>query len=216
MMNIVAIINPGNPTGQFHSLDEMKAFLDSTRALDLIVLDESFIDFAGDPVPSLLSEASGYPNLLIVRSMSKHCGVPGLRLGYAYSENKMLLDKLRAVVPLWNVNSIAEYFLSMLPRTVNEYHTARMRVIGDMIWLSEQLQNLSGLKTYKSGANFVLLKILGDMSSSTLQDTLLRKHRMYVRDCTNKVGMDNKHIRVASQGPEKDQRLVKALRTILG
>lgn len=210
------VINPGNPTGQLHSLDEMKTFLKSVHFLDLIIVDESFIDFAGDPVPSLLSRADEYQNLLIVRSMSKHCGVPGLRLGYAYSGNKKLLDGLRAVIPLWNVNTIAEYFLSMLPRTVNEYRTARMRVIGDMIWLSEQLQKLGGLRAYRSGANFALIKILGDMDSSTLQDRLLRKYKMYVRDCTNKVGMDNKHIRVASQGSEKDQKLIKALGELFG
>lgn len=210
------IINPGNPTGQLHPLVEMKKFLESVRSLELVIVDESFIDFAGDPVPSLLPEADNFPNLLIVRSMSKHCGIPGLRLGYAYSGNKVLLDRLRAVIPIWNVNSIAEYFLSLLQRTTNEYRSARMRVIGDIIWLSAQLEKLEGLRTYRSGANFVLTRILGEMDSSSLQNELLQKHKMYVRDCSNKVGMDNKHIRIASQGPEKDQALVKALEGLVG
>jgi histidinol-phosphate/aromatic aminotransferase/cobyric acid decarboxylase-like protein len=75
------IINPGNPTGQFLPLDDMIDFLNAASDLELVIVDESFIDFAGDPVPSLMPLAERFSNLLIVRSMSKHCGVPGLRLG---------------------------------------------------------------------------------------------------------------------------------------
>jgi len=81
------LINPGNPTGQLIPLDEMRAVLRDTKDLELVIVDESFIDFAGDPVPSLLPLADQFSHLLIVRSMSKHCGVPGLRLGYCYSAN---------------------------------------------------------------------------------------------------------------------------------
>jgi threonine-phosphate decarboxylase len=75
------VINPGNPTGQFIPLDEMLDFLHRARDLQLVIVDESFIDFAGDPVPSLLPLADQFTNLLIVRSMSKHCGVPGSAAG---------------------------------------------------------------------------------------------------------------------------------------
>jgi histidinol-phosphate/aromatic aminotransferase/cobyric acid decarboxylase-like protein len=63
----------------------MVEFLHRAREMELVIVDESFIDFAGDPIPSLLPIADQFTNLLIVRSMSKHCGVPGLRLGYCYS-----------------------------------------------------------------------------------------------------------------------------------
>ena len=76
--------------------------------------------------------ADRFPNLLIVRSMSKHCGVPGLRLGYCYSVNFGLLDRLRKLIPTWNLNMLAEYFLSLLPRTNDDYHAARRRLIRDV------------------------------------------------------------------------------------
>ena len=79
-----------------------------------MIVDESFIDFAGDPVPSLLLLADQFTNLLIVRSMSKHCGVPGLRLGYCYSANLYILNRLRRFIPTWNLNTLAQYFLSLL------------------------------------------------------------------------------------------------------
>jgi len=101
------LINPGNPTGQLIPLDEMRAVLRDTKDLELVIVDESFIDFAGDPVPSLLPLADQFSHLLIVRSMSKHCGVPGLRLGYCYSANLYILNRLRRFLPTWNLNTLA-------------------------------------------------------------------------------------------------------------
>jgi len=213
-LKAVLVINPGNPTGQLIALDRMAEFLDQTRDLELVIVDESFIDFAGDPVPSLLPLARRFPNLLIVRSMSKHCGVPGLRLGYCYTVNSVLLDRLRHFVPTWNLNTLAQYFLSLLPATDADYHVARKRLIEDARRLHADLKSIPHLDVYPTGANFVLFKITNGMTAAELQSRLLEEHRMYVRDCSNKVGMDTFHVRVASQGREKDARLVEALRTL--
>ena len=213
-LKALVVINPGNPTGQLIPLDEMMDFLEHTRDLELVIVDESFIDFAGDPVPSLLSVADRYPNLLIVRSMSKHCGVPGLRLGYCYTPNSSVRDRLRHFVPTWNLNMLAQYFLSLLLPTDADYHNARKRLIADVRWLCGALKTIPHLDVYPTGANFVLFKITNGMTAAELQSRLLTEQEMYVRDCSNKVGMDAFHIRVASQGREKDARLVEALRTL--
>ena len=209
------VINPGNPTGQLFSLNEMTDFLHQAMDMELVVVDESFIDFAGDPVPSLLSVAGQFSNLLLVRSMSKHCGVPGLRLGYCYSENLYVLNRIRRFIPTWNVNSVAQYFLSLLAGTDGDYHESRKLVIRDVRWLYHSLRTIPGIEAYPTGANFVLFKIKSGMTAAELQGLLLKDHRMYVRDCSNKIGMDKYHIRVASQGLEKDKRLVDALTVIL-
>jgi histidinol-phosphate/aromatic aminotransferase/cobyric acid decarboxylase-like protein len=60
-----------------------------------------------------------------------------------------------------------------------------------------------------------LFKVKSGMTAGELQTRLLADHQMYVRDCSNKVGMDSCHIRVASQGREKDARLVEALRALV-
>lgn len=209
------IINPGNPTGQFIPLEEMVEFLQRARDLELVIVDESFIDFSGDPIPSLLPLADQFTNLLIVRSMSKHCGVPGLRLGYCYSANLFVLNRLRRFVPTWNLNTLAQYFLSLLPPTDAAYHEGRKRLIADVRSLYGALRTIPSLQVYPTGANFVLFKIQNGMTATELQSRLLADHQMYVRDCSNKLGMDAFHIRVASQGREKDARLVEALRTLV-
>jgi threonine-phosphate decarboxylase len=214
-LECLLVINPGNPTGQFIPLEEMTEFLHRARNLELVIVDESFIDFAGDPIPSLLPLADRFTNLLIVRSMSKHCGVPGLRLGYCYSANLYILNRLRRFLPTWNLNTLAQYFLSLLPDADAAYHEGRKRLIDDVKHLYEDLRTIPRLKVYPTGANFLLFKVLNGMTANELQTSLLVDHEMYVRDCSNKLGMDAFHIRVASQGREKDTRLVEALRTLL-
>ncbi len=205
------IINPGNPTGQVFRVDEMHIFLDKYSALDLVIVDESFIDFADEDVPTLLQTADRYSNLIIIRSMSKHCGIPGLRLGYIYTDNRYLLNKLRRRLPTWNINAVAELLLNQLPRTDAEYHQSRLRLIKDLHWLYQQIDALLEFHVYPTGANFVMVKVDNGMTARQLQMTLLQDYKLYVRDCSNKIGMDEFHIRVASQGRAKDEPLVRAL-----
>ena len=106
--------------------------------------------------------------------------------------------------------------MSLLPSTDAAYHEARKRLIADVRWLYNALRAIPGIDVYPTGANFVLFKIKGGMTATELQGRLLDEHRMYVRDCSNKIGMDNFHIRVASQGREKDSKLVEALQILLG
>ncbi len=206
------LITPGTPTGQLLSLEAMRGFLAAARDLELVVVDESFIDFAGDPVPSLLHDAEKFSNLMIIRSMSKHCGVPGLRLGYVYSGNLYLLNRLGKAIPTWNINTVAEFFLTQLPPTDADYHAGRRRVIADVRWLVGELAKIPWLKVYPTGANFVLVGFRNGMTGHEFQMKLLKEHKMYVRDCANKEGMDPCHVRSASQGREKDERLVDVLR----
>ena len=214
-VNALLVINPGNPTGQLHSLEEMTCFLEAARDLELIVVDESFIEFAGDPIPTLMPLADRFPNLLIVRSLSKNYGVPGLRLGFCYSRNRPMIEKLRLLVPTWHLNILAEYFLTLLPASEGEYRESLRRVTSDVGLLRDELDAIPGLSAYPTGSNFVLIRIENGMTAAELQARLLEDHLMYVRDCSNKVGMDDRHIRVASQGRDADERLVKALRDLM-
>ncbi len=208
------IINPGNPTGEIQSLDEMLAFLKKMQHLKMIIVDESFIDFAGKDIPSLLPHIDKFKNLVVVRSMSKHCGVPGLRLGYCCSSNKKIISKMEELVPVWNVNTLAEYFLTQLHKTDAAYHKARLRVVEDVQYLYNELKKIDGFVVYPTGSNFVMVKCECGATATELQHRLLEEFHAYVRDCSNKVGLDNYHIRVASQGRKKDKILIKALKKI--
>ena len=208
------IINPGNPTGQLLSIEKITGFLKRMQHLKLVLVDESFIDFAGDEIPSLMPMVEQFQNLIIVRSMSKHCGVPGLRLGYCCTANQYYLQQIKNALPVWNINTLAEYFLTQLKDTDVEYHNARKHVISDVQELYEALCTISGYDVYPSNSNFILLKIKFEMSAYELQMKLLQDFGVYVRDCSNKIGLDDKHIRIASKGRDKDQLLIHGLKTV--
>jgi len=208
------IINPGNPTGELKSLDEMKTFLQKMSHLKMIIVDESFIDFADEQVPTLIPYISEYKNLMIIRSMSKHCGVPGLRLGYCCTSNHDFLSNMKKFLPVWNINTMAEYFLKQLKDSDESYREARLKVIEDTRYLYSELSKIDGFFVYPTGSNFLMIKCKCGLNATELQEILLEDHFAYVRDCSNKVGLDKYHIRVASQGKRKDKILIKALKDI--
>jgi len=208
------IINPGNPTGQLVPLSEMILFLETMKHLKHIIIDESFIDFASDSIPSVIPYIEKYPNVMVIRSMSKHCGVPGLRLGYCCTANTSFLETLRKRLPVWNINTVAEYFVSQLSATNAIYHETRKQVIRDVQELYTALSHIPGFEAYKTGSNFVMIKVSCGITATELQHILLEDFLVYVRDCSNKIGLDTYHIRVASQGKKKDALLIRALKTI--
>jgi histidinol-phosphate/aromatic aminotransferase/cobyric acid decarboxylase-like protein len=126
-----------------------------------------------------------------------------------------MVDELRDSLPTWNLNTLAEFYLSLLPATDAEYHASRLRVLADVRVLYEELTQIDGITVYPTGANFVCFRVDTGLTARALQRRLLVEHKMYVRDCANKQGMDRYHIRVASQGREHDRRLVEVLPTAL-
>ncbi len=213
-INSVLIINPGNPTGELIPLADMLAFLTQMNQLKLILVDESFIDFSGVSDASLLPYVEDFKNLIVIRSMSKHCGVPGLRLGYCCTSNSVFLSKIRQALPVWNINTIAEYFLTMLKETDDIYQKSVRKIVRDVKYLYRNLVKIPGFKVYPTGSNFIMVKVECGLTAQQIQYRLLEDFGLYVRDCSNKIGIDRFHIRIASQGRKKDQLLVDALNII--
>ena len=209
------IINPGNPTGQLIPRDHLLSFLQRMEKLKLILMDESFIDFSGIKDQGLMPFIRDYPNLMIVRSMSKHYGVPGLRLGYCCSSNTEYLQRLRESLPVWNMNTMAEIFLSLLKETEKEYWESVRKIVADVEHLYSGLLKIPGYRVYPTGSNFILIKITCGLTAREAQQLLLENFGLYVRDCSNKTGLDAFHIRVASQGRKNDEALINALKELL-
>ena len=111
--NLAIIINPNNPTGILEPREKIQDILEQLPNTKVIV-DESFIDFSGDREKYSMQDLVGrYPNLIIIRSISKEFGVPGLRLGYLLTTNQEVKEKIKESLPIWNINSLAEFFLEL-------------------------------------------------------------------------------------------------------
>lgn len=197
--------NPNNPTGNAfprHLLRELCA----RHKRALFVVDESFADFSPDT--SLLPDVPD--NAIVVKSLTKFYGIPGIRLGFcaASPEN---IDRLTAHKEPWTVNCVAERIgVRLMERGLDD--AARLaEVEGERAFLFEDLSRIPGISLCPSAANFFLVRInAASLNAPALRERLLQKS-LLVRDCSNFAGLDGQWIRIAVRGRDDNRRLVEAL-----
>ena len=208
------IISPNNPTGLALGKDELLSVCRGTRRLDRLVVDESFINFSyrdRKKDPTMLGSLGRFPHLAVLASMSKDYGVPGLRIGYIASGDREFIAKLRRNNPIWNINCLSEVFLENLPEFLGDFHRSRIDVIETTAELFKDLGRVPFLRPWPTSANFVFCEVRRPFSSTSLTELLLRKHGIYINDCSNKPGMDRRFVRIASRDRHDNARLVETL-----
>lgn len=213
--NSVVIVNPNNPTGTISTRDEMIALVSKLSHLDLVLVDESFIEFSRvQPDPSIVDLVDEYPNLMIMKSMSKNYGVPGLRLGYIVSGNSSHVEQLRQGVSIWSINSIAQAFLENLGKYQPQFLESCKRVVASTQKLFHDLEGIPGVTPYPTQGNYVLCELSASMTGHQAGTLLLEQHGILISDRGNKSGLGPNFIRIASRTEEENQRVVTALRAI--
>jgi len=205
-------IRPNNPTGSYSSKSDLVYFLDRMRSLNLVLVDESFLDFVdAEPDPSALDLIHDYPNLLVLKSLSKNCGIPGIRLGYAATGDAGRLADLRKDLPIWSVNSFAQFFLEEMGDYKQAYDESCRQVREATKNLVRGLEKVPYLYPYPSQGNFVLCWILYGFTGQELAERLYEDCNVLVNDCGSKEGLEDNFIRIACRTEEDNGRLVEAL-----
>ncbi len=213
-----AIINPNNPDGGYLSKEQLASLISGLRHLDNLIIDESFIHFAYEGVElfqiSHEEMIREFPNLCIVKSMSKDFGIAGIRAGYGVMNS----DKVAALLAngyLWNVSGLADYFFRVYadPGFQEAYDVVRKKYIMNTLMFLTQINSMGNVKAYPSKANFALLEILNGKSSFEFTMDLLIDHGVYVRDCSDKKGLDGQFIRVASRTFEDNLKILAAIKS---
>ncbi len=213
------LINPDNPSGNYiEKKDVLKiAKWAEEKAINFIV-DESFVDFADkEESVTLLDEEilQNYPKLIVVKSISKSFGVPGLRLGVLASNNLDIISFIKKDVAIWNINSFGEFYMQIFEKYKSDYENGMKKfkkVRRDYI---EKLSNIKNLRVVPSQANYILCEILGGDTAKELTETLLDEHNLFIKDLSNKKGFKGQFIRVAVKRPEENDKLIKAIKEIL-
>ena len=214
--NAALLIQPNNPTGTVLSREEVLHVLESLRDLDLVIVDESFIDFVPrDPVPSVSDAMSSFPNLVILKSLSKTYGIPGLRLGYAASGDPDRVAMMRGDVPIWSINSLAQRFLEELPGYEDEFAASCEQVRAAIRLLYDGLTAVPYLHPYPTEGNFVLCRILAGYTAPELAERLFTECGILINDCSGKIGLDDRFVRFAGRTAEENIQLVEALRALI-
>ncbi len=215
-LGTLLLINPDNPSGNFISLADVVELLGWCRARGIrLVLDESFVDFSeGFQGNSLLSDAMlvGYPNLCVVKSISKSYGVPGLRLGVLASSDRGLVDAIMAEASMWNINSFAEYYMQIFGKYTSDYVDACARLVVERERFRGLLNGIPFLRVIPSQANYFLCEVFGAYTSRGLTEVLLGRSSILVEDCSTKRGFEGRsYIRIAVRSVEDNDRLVQVL-----
>ena len=214
------LINPDNPSGSFLCRDEVIQLLDvcEKKGVNLIV-DESFGDFAEEELRyTLLDEAvmKKYSRLVVIKSISKSYGVPGLRLGVMATGNSSLLEEIRTRLAIWNINSFAEYYLQIQRLYKNSYKEACNQIALQRKKLQQQLKEIPDLKVYPSQANYIMCELKGRLTSTELATLLVKNENILIKDLSGKKGFQGKSfIRLAVKNEEDNQALSSAIRRII-
>ena len=208
-VRMLVISNPNNPTGAWFEPQEIEELVLNLPQVELIVIDESFLDFADlESAVKLIPRAQ---NLVVVKSLGKSLGWHGVRLGYA-ATNPQTADLLRSQLPFWNVNGLAAYILKNLTEFKDEFRQSLALVAQDRTYMMKQLERIPGLRVFPSKANFLYVELLSkEMSGRQLRDRLLEEYGLMVRECSNKIGSSERYLRLAVQTRDAVDLLVQAL-----
>lgn len=211
----VVLINPNNPDGGYMDSEKIKYLLRELRDVKNFILDESFIHFAYENEYYDLKTASNlvykFPNLILVKSMSKDFGIAGIRAGYAVMNSRRVQELLLNGF-LWNSNGLSEYFFRLYTRDsfLREYEKVRVKYIKETQEFINQLQKIPNIKIYPSKANFVLVEILTGVSSDDFVFNMLINHGIYLRTCSDKIGLNGEFVRLASRTKKENKYIIEA------
>jgi L-threonine-O-3-phosphate decarboxylase len=202
--------NPHNPTGKLFSLEAILPYLEEFA---LVVVDEAFMDFLPPTEEqSLIVVLEKYPNLVILRSLTKFYSLPGLRLGYALAHP----DRLRRWQlwrDPWPVNTLAAAaaIAALQDREFQAQTWAWLPPTRNQLVLG--LASIDGFQPQTSAANYLLVK--SPQPSVWLQQQLLQHHQILIRDCQSFSELGERYFRVAVRKSEDNQRLLQAISSVI-
>ena len=215
------LINPDNPSGNFIPKADVLRLATWCRQRDIrLVVDESFVDFSDDfEHNSLLHDdlLTAHPNLIVVKSISKSYGVPGLRLGVLASADTALIDWMKRDVSIWNINSFAEYYMQIFGKYEKDYLKACQRFLTERRRFRQLLDGISFLRVLPTQANFFCCKVTDRYTSEELTRRLLTDYNIIIKDCDTKTTLEGRnYIRLSIRNEADNNQLIKALKELEG
>ncbi len=208
--DLIFIGYPNNPTGNLISKEFIKTLISINENI-LFVIDESFMDFVADSANYSFINTNIHKNVIVVKSLTKFYSIAGVRLGYAYGHQN-IISKLRKVSLPWSVNGIAQNITPLLFADKKYIENTISQTCELRSYLVDKLKKIKEIKIYKSEVNFLLCELRNiALSAKELQEKLLKEHNIFIRDCSNIIGLNNKFFRIAVKNKKTNIKLINAL-----
>jgi threonine-phosphate decarboxylase len=211
--SIILYSNPNNPTGAYTPQKTICEILEYLPRDSLIVSDEAFIEFISFDHSFEIND----PRMIILRSFTKIFGVPGLRLGFAYTINTRIIEKMNKFRQAWNINSITSYVFSKIlyknkREILNYIVKVRKYIRKERTWLLRKL-SLLGLRVYESDAPYILVRH-NCLKHPHIQQELI-KHGVYVRDASSFKYLTREHSRISIKHRKENKVLIEAFKKVM-
>lgn len=212
------ISNPDNSSGNFILRDDMEQLVQWCDNNGItIVVDESFIDYA-EWSYSLLEEdvLAKYKKLVVIRSISEPHGMPGIRLGILASADQEIIDNIRQNISIWNVNSIAEFYMQIFEKYKKQYLISLAEIIKERKRFIEQLSLIEGIRVIESQSNHLMVEITNGLTARDVTKMLLNECNILVKDLSVKrMNINHQYIRIAIRSSKENDNFVCCLTNVL-
>ncbi len=211
----IFLCNPNNPTGYLTPREVLlKIVREAHESGVLVLIDESYVEFVDEPA-SMVDLVNSYSNLLVLRSISKPFGMPGLRIGYGVASKEVVKMMSKAKTP-WSVSVLAQVAAAEALRDQGYLDRVRALVAREKRYVFKGLKTLKAFRALPSEANFLLIDVKGTGKTSTALKAELLKHGILVRDCSSFKGLGRDYIRIAIRRRFENEMLLKSLAAVLG
>lgn len=218
-VNNILLINPDNPSGNFIPMKDICKLADWCEKKNIrLIVDESFVDFSiGWENNTLLHNdiLEAYPHMMVMKSISKSYGVPGIRLGILCSADIKIISQIKKMVSIWNINSFCEFFMQIYTKYEKDYKNACDKFIKERNDFESKLRQISFLRVIPSQANYFLVEVLPPFTANGLVLKMFKEFNILMRDCSNKGGFDGKqYMRIAVRDRKDNTKLIKSLKQL--
>ena len=218
-ISLLILVNPDNPSGNYIPKKDVLRLLKWAAEKKIkIIVDESFVDFTDNHKDNSLLDndlLEANKNLMVIKSISKSYGVPGLRLGVFATSDKEIINKMRKDIAIWNINSFAEYYMQIFSKYEKDYEEACDKFIKERELFINELQQIPFIRVIRSQANYFLCEVTKKYNSTELTSILLEKADILIKDCSTKSGFDGRnYIRIAIRDRQDNHTLVEALKKL--
>jgi histidinol-phosphate/aromatic aminotransferase/cobyric acid decarboxylase-like protein len=217
--DMAVVVTPNNPTSMLvPKADLIRLTQKLNKHNCMLIIDESFLDFAENKKQiSLEQDIDKYPNMVILKSMSKAYGICGLRIGYLLTANLEFAAAVRNGIHIWNINGFAEEFLRILPRYKQEFEASCEKVKSDRDIFYKKLCAIEGMTVFKPDANYIFCRLPDTaLSGPEVTKRLFIEHNIYIKDSVGKTQPDaDRYIRIASRTKEENNMLIEALMDVM-
>jgi histidinol-phosphate/aromatic aminotransferase/cobyric acid decarboxylase-like protein/choline kinase len=214
--DLLVIVNPNNPSG--HTIPTESIYDLAARTPETtFLIDESFLAFSGQPSVITFLEKGPLDNVVVLTSLGKVFGVPGLRLGYLYSSNKDVQHEFHKFGAIWGVNALAEFFLELTIKFRKDLEQSIALTVAERSRMQRRLaENPLVCRVYDSGGNFLLVQLRGEdpRVAASLRQELLAASRIEVKDVSGKFPDGLPRLRLAVRTHADNDRLIRALQSV--